>query len=48
MLSLERYTMLDLSRFLPGPFASHVLADMGMNVIKVEEVQPRYEWDTMG
>ena len=42
MLTLEQYTMLDLSRFFPGPFASHVLADMGMNVIKVEELQPRY------
>jgi alpha-methylacyl-CoA racemase len=42
LFSLERYTVLDLSRFFPGPFASHVLADMGMNVIKVEESQPRY------
>jgi crotonobetainyl-CoA:carnitine CoA-transferase CaiB-like acyl-CoA transferase len=42
MLSLERYTMLDLSRFLPGPFASHTLADLGLNVIKVEEIRPRY------
>jgi crotonobetainyl-CoA:carnitine CoA-transferase CaiB-like acyl-CoA transferase len=42
MFSLERFTMLDLSRFLPGPFASHVLADLGMNVIKVEETRPRY------
>ena len=34
--------MLDLSRMLPGPFASHVLADLGMEVIKVEEPEPRY------
>ena len=39
---LEKYRMLDLSRFLPGPFASHILADMGMDVIKVEETEPRY------
>ena len=42
MLSLERYRMLDLSRFYPGPFTSHVLADLGMEVIKVEESEPRY------
>ena len=42
MLSLERYRMLDLSRLFPGPFASHLLADMGMDVIKVEEPEPRY------
>src|SRR5438093_681645 len=42
MLSLERYRMLDLARMLPGPFTSHVLADMGMDVIKVEEPEPRY------
>jgi crotonobetainyl-CoA:carnitine CoA-transferase CaiB-like acyl-CoA transferase len=42
MLSLEKYTVLDLSRFLPGPFASHVLADLGMNVVKIEEIRPRY------
>lgn len=42
MLSLERYRMLDLSRMLPGPFCSHLLADLGMQVIKVEEPEPRY------
>ena len=42
MLSLERYRMLDLSRMLPGPFTSHVLADMGMQVIRVEETEARY------
>ncbi len=41
MLPLERYRMLDLSRLLPGPFCSHVLADMGMEVIKVEEPELR-------
>lgn len=42
MLPLERYRMLDLSRLLPGPVASHILADMGMDVVKVEEPKPRY------
>ena len=41
MLPLEKYRMLDLSRFLPGPVASHILADLGMDVIKVEEPKPR-------
>ena len=40
--ALGPYRMLDLSRFLPGPFASHILADMGMDVIKVEETETRY------
>ncbi len=38
---LERFRMLDLSRLLPGPFCSHVLADLGMEVIKVEEPELR-------
>ena len=42
VLSLEKYTMLDLSRTFPGPTCSHILADLGMNVIKVEEPDPRY------
>ena len=42
MLPLEGYRMLDLSRLLPGPVASNILADMGMEVIKVEETEPRY------
>ncbi len=41
MLALERFRMLDLSRLLPGPFCSHVLADLGMEVIKVEEPELR-------
>ena len=40
--ALGSYRMLDLSRLLPGPFASHILADMGMEVVKVEEPEPRY------
>ena len=42
MPALDHYRMLDLSRFLPGPFASHILADMGMDVVKVEETADRY------
>ncbi|MBI2911624.1 MAG: CoA transferase, partial [Chloroflexi bacterium] len=41
MMALERFRLLDLSRLLPGPFCSHVLADLGMEVIKVEEPELR-------
>jgi crotonobetainyl-CoA:carnitine CoA-transferase CaiB-like acyl-CoA transferase len=34
---LNRVRVLDLSRLLPGPLASMLLADMGADVIKVEE-----------
>ncbi|MSQ61510.1 MAG: CoA transferase [Dehalococcoidia bacterium] len=42
VLPIERFRMLDLSRLFPGPMCSHILADMGMEVIKVEEPLPRY------
>jgi crotonobetainyl-CoA:carnitine CoA-transferase CaiB-like acyl-CoA transferase len=35
MPPLHRYRMLDLSRQLPGPFCSTVLADLGMDVLVV-------------
>src|SRR3972149_6785216 len=41
MMPLEGYRLLDLSRLQPGPSGSHMLADLGMEVIKVEEPEPR-------
>ena len=34
-LALSRFHMLDLSRQLPGPFCSMLLADLGMDVLTV-------------
>ena len=51
-LPLDGLTVLDLSRLLPGPFCSLLLADFGADVIKVEDTgmgdyirwsQPYYE-----
>ena len=39
--ALEGIRILDLTRLGPGPFASMILADMGAEVIKVEEPEPR-------
>jgi len=36
-LPLDHIRILDLSRLLPGPFATMLLADLGAEVIKVEE-----------
>ena len=38
-LPLEGVRVLDLSRLLPGPYATLVLADLGADVVKVEEPQ---------
>ena len=35
MLPLGKYRMLDLSRQLPGPFCSTMLADLGMEVLTI-------------
>lgn len=36
-MRLDDVTVLDLSRLLPGPYGTQLLADMGAEVIKVEE-----------
>lgn len=39
MLPLQDITVLDLSRLLPGPYCSMLLADLGCSVTKIEEPQ---------
>ena len=41
MIALEGIRVLDLSRLAPGPLGSMILADMGAEVIKVEELEER-------
>jgi alpha-methylacyl-CoA racemase len=40
LLPLRSVKILDLSRLLPGPFATRVLADMGATVDKIEDTGP--------
>lgn len=40
-LPLEGFQMLDVSRLVPGPMASWMLADLGMDVLKIEDVADR-------
>lgn len=40
-LALEKFRLIDTSRLIPGPTATWMLADLGMDVIKVEEVVTR-------
>ncbi len=42
LLSLDRFQALDLSRMFPGPYTTHILADLGMDVVRVEELAPRF------
>ncbi len=39
MKLLNDLNVLDLSRLLPGPFATQILAEMGANVLKVEDTK---------
>jgi alpha-methylacyl-CoA racemase len=37
--ALERLTVVDLTRYLPGPYCTRLLADLGAHVVKVEPPQ---------
>src|SRR6266581_773308 len=38
-LPLEGFRMLDVSRLVPGPMTSWMLADLGMDVLKIEDME---------
>ncbi|MFX1339359.1 MAG: CaiB/BaiF CoA transferase family protein [Promethearchaeota archaeon] len=43
-MPLEKITVLDLSRMLPGPYCTMILSDLGANVIRVED--PKYPYSS--
>jgi crotonobetainyl-CoA:carnitine CoA-transferase CaiB-like acyl-CoA transferase len=43
-LPLEKITILDLSRMLPGPYCTMMLSDLGAHVIRVED--PKYPYSS--
>ncbi|TFG01854.1 MAG: CoA transferase, partial [Promethearchaeota archaeon] len=42
ILPLEGITILDLTRMLPGPYCTMILADLGARIIRVED--PKYPY----
>src|SRR6266498_136913 len=38
-LPLEGFRMLDISRLVPGPMTTWMLADLGMDVLKIEDME---------
>ncbi|MFX0058827.1 MAG: CoA transferase [Candidatus Heimdallarchaeota archaeon] len=42
VLPLEKITVLDLTRMLPGPYCTMILSDLGANVIHVND--PKYPY----
>ena len=44
-LPLDKITILDLSRMLPGPYCTMILSDLGAEVIRVED--PNYPYSNL-
>ncbi len=41
-LALEHIKIVDLSRLAPGPYCTMILGDLGANVIKIEDTDPKF------